>query len=154
MRWVVVRDPKGERDDEAFFTTDVAMGLKAIIESFVRRWPLETTFQEARAYLGLETLRNRTAEAVRRSVPMLLALYSLVVVWFARHVRHPEAWVRRTPWYRKLCVTFSDMLAAARQDILGERFSSHPGPEAACQKISGMSPRLTPTGHIASRHPA
>jgi len=154
VRWVVVRVPGAQRGDEAFFTTDVAMSPKAIIESFVRRWPIETTFQETRAYLGLETLRNRSAQAVRRSVPMLLALYSLVVVWFARHVQRPESYVRRTPWYRKLYVTFTDMLAAARQDILRELLSSHPGTEAACQEISGPSPWLTPTGHIAIRQPA
>ena len=154
VRWVVVRDPKGQHGDEAFFTTDGVMSPKAIIESFVRRWAIETTFQEARAYLGLETLRNRTADAVRRSVPMLLALYSLVVVWFAHHVRRPEAWVRRTPWYRKLYVTFSDMLAAARQDVLGELFSSRPGAQTPCEEINGLSPQPAPTGYIAIRQRA
>lgn len=154
VRWVVVRDPQGQRRDEAFFTTDVAMSPKAIVESFVRRWGLETTFQEARAYLGLETLRNRTAHAVRRSVPMLLALYSLVVVWFARHVRRPEAWVRRTPWYRKRHVTFSDMLAAARQDILSELLSSRPGAQTADKEISGLPAGHARIGHIAIRHRA
>jgi hypothetical protein len=151
VRWVVVRDPQGQRGDEAFFTTDVEMSPKAIIESFVRRWGLETTFQEARAYLGLETLRNRTAHAVRRSVPMLLALYSLIVVWFARHVRCPETWVRRTPWYRKRHVTFSDMLAAAREDILAELFSSRPGVETPHQETSGLPAGHARRGHIAFR---
>ena len=154
VRWVVVRVPDGERGDQAFFTTDVEMSPKAIIESFVRRWGIETTFQEARAYLGLETLRNRTPNAVRRSVPMLLALYSLIVVWFARHVRHPKAWVRRTPWYRKCHVTFSDMLSAAREDILRELFSSRPGAQAAGQKASGPPAGHARTGHIAIRQPA
>jgi hypothetical protein len=154
VRWVVVRVPGSERGDEAFFSTDVEMSPKAIIESFVRRWGIETTFQEARAYLGLETLRNRTPNAVRRSVPMLLALYSLIVVWFARHVRHPEAWVRRTPWYRKSHVTFSDMLAAAREDILCELISSRPGVEAPRQKTSGLPAGQARTGHIAIRRPA
>ena len=136
VRWVVVRDPDGGRRDEAFFATDVAMSPQAIVESFVRRWSIETTFQEARAYLGLETLRNRTANAVRRSVPMLLALYSFIVVWFARHVRCPEACVRRTPWYPKRHVTFSDMLAAARRDILSEGVSSRPGAPTAVEEIA------------------
>jgi hypothetical protein len=70
--------------------------------------------------LGLETLRNRTAQAVRRSVPLLLATYSFIVVSFAKHVRVPEIHKQNTPWYQKGSVTFSDMLAAARQDILGE----------------------------------
>jgi len=151
VRWVVVRAPGGERGDQAFFSTDVEMSPKAIVESFVRRWSIETTFQEARAYLGLETLRNRTPNAVRRSVPMLLALYSLVVVWFARHVRRPESWVQRTPWYRKSHVTFSDMLAAAREDILCELISSRPGAEPPRQETSGLPPGHARAGHIAIR---
>ena len=154
VRWVVVRVPGSERGDEAFFTTDIAMSPKAIVESFVRRWGIETTFQETRAYLGLETLRNRTGHAVRRSVPMLLALYSLIVVWFARHVRHPEACVRRTPWYPKSHVTFSDMLAAAREDILRELISSQPGLEPPCQKTNGLPADHARTRHIAIRRSA
>ena len=112
-----------------------------------------TLHQEARAYLSLETLRNRPANAVRRSVPMLLALYSLIVVWFARHVRHPEAWVRRTPWYRKSPVTFSDMLAAAREDILHEHISSRPGAEAPLKKTV-RPPACQARYDKASRHTA
>ena len=152
--WVVVRDPEGKRRDEAFFTTDPAMSLRAIIESYVRRWGLETTFEEARAYLGLETLRNRTANAVRRSVPMLLALYSFIVVWFARHVRHPEACIRRTPWYPKSHVTFSDMLAAARQDILAERFSSRPGARTPAPETGDLPTGRVRTRQAAARRPA
>jgi hypothetical protein len=149
VRWVVVRVPGRQPSDQAFFTTDVSMSPKAIIESFVRRWGIETTFQETRAYLGLETLRNRTSHAVRRSVPMLLGLYSLIVVWFARHVRRPGAWVRRTPWYRKSHVTFSDMLAAAREDILCERISSRPGAETPERKTGGP-----PAGHARTTNTA
>ena len=120
VRWVVVRVPKGKRKDEVFFTTDLTLTPKQIVETYIRRWSLETTFQELREHLGLETLRNRTSQAVRRSVPLLMGLYSLVVVWFARHVRNPKRYKRETPWYTKRSVTFSDMLAAARQDILRE----------------------------------
>jgi hypothetical protein len=120
VRWVVVRDPDGKRADEVFFTTDLTLTPRQTVETFVRRWGLETTFQEARRHLGLETLRNRCSLAVRRSVPLLLDTYSLTVVWFARHVRNPEKHKGDTPWYNKPSVTFSDMLAAARQDLLDE----------------------------------
>lgn len=136
VRWVVVRDPEGRRADEAFFTTDLTLGPQQIIETFVRRWGQETTFQEARALLGLETLRNRSANAVRRSVPMLLGVYSLIVVWFARHVSTPDTHKHSTPWYSKDCITFSDMLAAARQDILSEIFSARVGPETVESKLT------------------
>lgn len=144
VRWVLVRQLQGKRGDEAFFTTGLAMAPEAIVEAFVRRWSLETAFEETRAHLGLETLRNRTANAVRRSVPLLLALYSLIVVWFARHVQVPGAWVRSWPWYRKQHVTFSDMLAAARDDILAERISWHPVAGTAESEI-GTSATGEPT---------
>jgi len=137
VRWVLVRQLEGKRGDEVFFTTDLAMAPEAIVETFVRRWSLETAFEETRAHLGLEGLRNRSANAVRRSVPLLLALYSLIVVWFARHVGDPGAWVRSRPWYPKEHVTFSDMLAAARQDILAGGISSHPVAGTAESEIGG-----------------
>ena len=124
VRWVVVRDPERKRRDEVFFTTEMELQVKEIVEIFVCRWNIETTFQEARSLLGLETLRNWTVEAVRRSVPMLLGLYTLIVVWFAQHVHAPEACRRQTPWYKKASVTFSDMFAAARQDVLSEGLSA------------------------------
>ena len=154
VRWVLVRPLEGKRGDEAFFTTDLAMTPEALVESFVRRWSLETAFQETRAHLGLETLRNRSANAVRRSVPLLLALYSLVVVWFARHVQVPGAWVRSRPWYRKEHVTFSDMLAAARHDILAEGFSSRPRAGTAESEIRGPSTTEPTPTDFALRLPA
>lgn len=135
VRWVVVGDPEGKRADEVFFTTDVAMSPQQIVETFVRRWGLETTFQEARRHLGVETLRNRSAKAIRRSVPLLLATYSLVVVWFAKHASTPETHKQHRPWYTKASVTFSDMFAAARQDILGELLLPRSGAETADSKV-------------------
>jgi hypothetical protein len=136
VRWVVVRDPQGTRPDEVLFTTEVEMCPRGIVEVFVRRWGLETTFQETRRHLGLETLRNRTANAVRRSVPLLLATYSLIVVWFAKHVGAPESHKQVTPWYHKKAVTFSDMLRAARCDILREAVLSPSQAEKAESKVA------------------
>ena len=129
VRWVLVRDPKGSRRDEVFFTTDVALSPRHIVESYVRRWCLETAFQEARAHLGLETLRNWSGQAVLRSAPMLLGLYSLVAVWFALHVPGPRQHPQLSPWYQKRWITFSDMLAAVREDILVEAISQGSAPQ-------------------------
>jgi hypothetical protein len=120
LRWVFVRDQMGGHRDEVFFTTDLSLSPRQIVECYVRRWSLESTFQEARAHLGLETLRNRSRRAVVRSAPLLLGLYSLVVVWYARHVPALQQQPQQSPWYQKRCATFSDMLAAARTDIAAE----------------------------------
>src|SRR5713101_3753766 len=76
--WVYVHDCTGTHRDDYFFTTDVNLSAQTVIETFTGRWSIETTFQEMRAYLGLETTRGRCAQTVRRVAPCLFGLYSLV----------------------------------------------------------------------------
>ncbi len=154
IRWVVVRDPAGQKKDEVLFTTDLSLPPQEIVEAFVRRWNLETTFQEAREHLGLETLRNRSAKAVRHSAPMLLSVYTLVATWFARSVERPEAWKQETPWYRKPSVTFSDMLVAARQDVLGEILLPRAFSEADDSKVAALAQLVLHLGPAPTRRPA
>ena len=123
VRWVVVRDPNGKRKDEIFFTTDRTLSPAGIVECYVRRWSIEVTFEETRRHLGIETLRNRSQNAVLRSVPMLFALFSLIVTWFALFKNENGDYINRTPWYEKKHITFSDMMKAARFDILSELVS-------------------------------
>ncbi len=44
IRWVLVRDPDGEREPQAFFSTDPGIEPEKIISIFVRRWQIEVTF--------------------------------------------------------------------------------------------------------------
>jgi hypothetical protein len=118
VRWVYVRDPDGKRREEVFFTTDTGLDAVGIVELYVSRWSLETTFEETKRHLGVETLRNRMLTSVQRSVPLLLSLYSLVIVWFASGGNGSTARIGNAPWYRKDALTFSDILDAARDDVL------------------------------------
>ena len=120
VRWVIVRDPDGKRNEEIFFTTDRSLSPAGIVECYVRRWSIEVTFEEARRHLGIETLRNRTHNAVNRSVPFLLALYSLIIVWFSLKKRRDAVRTNAAPWYRKRSLTFSDLMECAKEDILNE----------------------------------
>ena len=150
----VVAEAVAGRRDEVFFSTDPVLTPAEIVEAFVRRWSLETTFQEARRHLGLESLRNWSQKAVRRSVPFLLGLYSLIVVWFALHVEHPASTRIEWPWYRKPHVTFSDMLSAARADILGELLSQGPQ-DAPCEhKLWPLGVQSTMTHRCAKARAA
>ena len=81
IRWVLVRDPEGRREPQAFFSTDPGMEPERIIAVFVRRWQIEVTFQEVRAHLGVETQRQWSDLAIERTTPALLGLYSLVCLW-------------------------------------------------------------------------
>lgn len=84
LRWVFVRDLSGTHRDEYFFTTDPTMTPRTIVETYTGRWSIETTFQEMRAYLGLETTRGRTEKTVLRAAPCLFGLFSVVALWYAQ----------------------------------------------------------------------
>jgi|SRR5271165_446352 len=112
-----VRDPSGERDAQAFLCTDLDLEPTAILGRFVFRWRIETTFQEAREHLGVETQRQWSDRAILRTTPALLGLYSLVTLWAHGLMAAPDTAVRTHPaaWYHKSQPTFSDAIAAVRR---------------------------------------
>ncbi len=121
LRWVVIRDPQGEFKTQALLCTDVNADPKQIVSWFVRRWQMEATFQEMRQRLGFETQRHWSELAVRRTAPILLALFSMVTL-FAHQYMHYRAKksanaVRRAAWYDKQRPTFSDALALVRKEL-------------------------------------
>jgi hypothetical protein len=117
IRWVLVRDPAGQRDAQAFLCTDLDLEPTAILKRFVSRWRIETTFQEAREHLGVETQRQWSDLAILRTTPALLGLYSLVTIWAHGLMHKPSTAVRPHPaaWYSKHQPTFSDAIAAVRR---------------------------------------
>jgi DDE superfamily endonuclease len=136
VRWVFVRDRTGTHRDEYFFTTEVTMSPRAVIETYTGRWNIETTFQEARSYLGLETTRGRSRNTVLRAEPCLLALYTLVVWLYTElPVRYPR--VRVVTWLGKSEVTFSDAITAVRRYVWVEGVFALSGHREAFQKLGG-----------------
>ena len=51
-----------------------------VIEWYVKRWNIEVTFREGRDYLGIETQREWLDQAIERSISLLFALYTLIVL--------------------------------------------------------------------------
>jgi hypothetical protein len=114
VRWVFVHDCTGTHRDEYFFTTDPALSPKQIIETFTGRWSIETTFQEMRAHLGLETTRGRTENTVLRVAPCLFGLYSVIALLYAR-LPAARRQSYRVEWQGKTHATFSDAIGAVRR---------------------------------------
>jgi hypothetical protein len=81
------------------------------------RWQIETTFQEARRHLGIETQRQCSEMAIRRTTPALLGLFSLVTLFAHQQMVLSIGAVRRAAWYHKPCPTFSDALALVRKEL-------------------------------------
>lgn len=64
IRWVFVRDVSGTHRDEYLLTTDLTLTADEVVGVYGGRWSIETTFQECRSCLGLETTRGRCRPTV------------------------------------------------------------------------------------------
>jgi hypothetical protein len=117
IRWVLVRDPLGEHEPQAFLSTDLDAAPETILQWFVSRWRVETTFQEARAHLGVETQRQWSDLAILRTTPALLGLFSLITIWASELAQGQGGMLRchAAAWYQKKDPTFSDAIAAVRR---------------------------------------
>jgi hypothetical protein len=115
IRWVLIRDPQQRFDPQALLCTDLTRDPLAIVSWFVRRWQVEVTFQEVRRALGVETQRQWADQAMARTTPCLLALFSLVTLLADRLVRQGTLPLPQDAWYSKVRPTFADALAAVRQ---------------------------------------
>jgi DDE superfamily endonuclease len=116
IRWVLVRDPKKRFEPQALLSTDLNLSARQIVTYFVRRWSMETTFQEARLYLGLEGQRQWSDLAAARTTPVRLGLFSLVALMVQRQPAWQGAF-RRSAWYEKARPTFADALAQVRRAL-------------------------------------
>lgn len=135
VRWVFVHDLTGTHRDEYFFSTDVEMTPKEIVETYTGRWNIETTFQETRAHLGLETTRGWTENTVLRVAPCLFGLYSIVALLYTRMPgKYREA--IGVAWAGKDTVTFSDAITAVRRWLWVKWVFSTNGQAGALETIA------------------
>lgn len=111
--WVFVRDRTGTHRDEYFFSTDLTMTAVAMIGAYAGRWNLETTFQEVRCRLGLETTRGWCRQTVLRAAPCLFGLYTVAALLYQELPETKRS--GRVEWPGKQGVTFSDALTAVRR---------------------------------------
>jgi DDE superfamily endonuclease len=134
VRWAFVHDVTGTHRDDYFFSTDVDMAPKSIVETFTGRWSIETTFQEMRPYLGLETTRGWTETTVLRVVPCLFGLYSMVTLVYERlHSRGRST--TRVDWVGKVETTFSDAITTVRRWLWSDWVFAHHSQGQALSKL-------------------
>jgi hypothetical protein len=146
LRWVLLRDPTGQFEPQALLSTDPRVAPAQIIAWFVARWPLEVTFQEARAHLGVETQRQWSDLAILRATPALLGLFSLVTLFAQASLHGQPLPVRQAAWYAKTAPTFSDTLAFVRQQLWPVAvFSTSPSSDDVIEIPRALFNRLTDT---------
>jgi hypothetical protein len=117
IRWVLIRCPDNSFTPAAFFCSDPHSSPAQIVNWFIMRWNIEVTFQEMRTHLGFETQRQWSDTAMERTTPLLLGLFSIVVLMahkrFGADLPHAH-----DAWYRPREASFRDVLTAVRLDLL------------------------------------
>ena len=130
---ILTRDRDGKRPDHRFYCTRLDWSAQEVLSAYASRWALEVTFEGAKQVLGLEDAANRLPQAVKRTAPMALVLYSLVVLWFDE-VGYQWLRIPDRPWYRhKREPSLQDMVSTLRrrswEEKIGEVVSAD-GPQA------------------------
>jgi hypothetical protein len=151
LRWVLVRDPHGRFATQALLCTDLTVEPAQILAWFVRRRQVEVTFEEAHRHLGVETQRQWSEAAIRRTTPALLGLFSVVTLlahprMTVAAARPARRVVRHAAWYRKPSPTFSDALALGRRELWRHQTFQTSAPADEVAKVPrAIIDRLTET---------
>lgn len=133
LRWVFVRDQDGTHRDEYFYSTDPTLTAEAIIGHYTGRWNIETTFQEMRAHLGLESTRGWSQQTVSRTAPCLFGLYTVVTLLYLELPAAERSGA--VSWPGKGHVTFSDALTGVRRWLWEHWVFPQAGGGTAVQKL-------------------
>ena len=123
---ILIRDKSKTGYDIALVTTEKDPGIARAIERYAARWAIEVAIEDAKQLFGTGQARNRTAAAVERTIPFMLACQAIAVCWYATAGHHPaDAEARRldAPWYTtKTEPSTADMTAKLRRVIIAARF--------------------------------
>jgi hypothetical protein len=127
---VIIQDTtKPQGYELALISTDLHASAAQLIERYSERWPTEVAYEEGKEHFGVGDARNRTENAVQRTVPFQFLAMTLTITWYALHGHHPGDVAehrQRSPWYlTKTTPSFADMLAKLRRVIIATQF--HPG---------------------------
>jgi len=139
---VLLRDKSSSGYDLALVTTDLDATPAQVIERYAARWAIEVAIEDAKQEFGAGQDRNRTANAVRRTIPFQLTCQTLAMTWYAT-VSHDPADVEehraRAPWYRSTTrPSTADMLSKLRRVLIGARFNASRPDQPTSQEIHAI----------------
>jgi hypothetical protein len=95
-----------------------------------------------RTHLGFETTKQWTKRSVLRMAPLLLGLFSIISLIYARHLQTHRVRIRATPWYVKTEPTFADAIATVLRLFWEEILFKHPCFHEPVQKLSARFRQL------------
>ena len=123
---ILVRDRAQAGYNIALVTTDRDASPAAVIERYAARSSVEVAIEDAKQVFGAGQARNRTARAVRATVPFTLTCQSLAILWYATAGHDPadvDEHRARAPWYvTKAEPSTADMTAKLRRVLIAAKF--------------------------------
>jgi hypothetical protein len=140
LKVTLVKNPNSTKDfDIAIATTDTTTTPSQTIERYDGRWVIETVHQEAKNH-GVGDAQNRVKGAVRRTVPFGFLTITITICWY-QLCGDPQADLKerrlKAPWYRqKTSVSYADMLAALRRELIRQEFHAQAGSITTHQQIT------------------
>ena len=138
LRVVAVEAVTGQRPTQAFFSTRHDATAEDVLTWYSSRWSLEVTNHDSKGVLGFEEPQGWTPQAVQRTAPTAMLLYSLIVLWFAQ-TGHRSYRPANRPWYTtKTHASFADMLATLRDASLRQFFSETPARDKGSRKLQRL----------------
>jgi hypothetical protein len=115
LRVAAVEALVGGRGQQAFYSTCWQATAVEVLRWYAWRWSIEVAFHDSKQSLGFEEPQGWTRQAVERTAPTAMLLYSLIVLWFVREGHRDYRSLDR-PWYTtKSHPSFADMLATLRR---------------------------------------
>ena len=126
LKVTLVRNPNSTKDfDIAIASTDTTATAAQTIERYDGRWVIETVHQDAKNH-GVGDARNRVQKAVEKTVPFGFLTITITICCY-QLCGDPQADLKerrlKAPWYRqKRSVSYADMLAALRRELIREEF--------------------------------
>lgn len=91
------RAPMNYRAPAYLITTDLALPLEKILQSYIWRWEIEVNFRDEKTLLGLGESQVRTSKSIETLTPFLVAVYAMLLlalekVGGRRRSLPPPAW--------------------------------------------------------------
>ncbi len=115
LRVVAVEAVRGGRGQEAFYSTRHEATAEDILTWYAMRWSIEVAFRDSKQHLGFEEPQGWTRQAVERTAPTTMLLYSLIVLWFVEN-GHAHYRPLPRPWFpQQPHASFADMLGTLRR---------------------------------------
>ena len=111
---VIVRDKPGSGFGIALVTTDRDATAEQVIERYASRWSIEIAIEDSKQVFGTGQARNRTAAAVKRTIPFQTACQAVAVTWYAT----------------------ADMAAKLRRVIIAARFKASRPDQPTSQELT------------------